>query len=71
MSTESDQTEVHTADNLKPAAAAESSDSKKKTAGRGYSVNVEGEVYSVTAGSAEEAGEKAKQLHKKNKGSKS
>ena len=64
MSQASDKTEVHTADNLKPADKAGSSEKQ-------YSVNVKGTVYAVTASSAEEAGEKAKKLHKKNEGDKS
>jgi hypothetical protein len=52
---------------LKPVAA----EDQKTAELQGYSVNIEGIIYSVKASSAEEAGEKAKELHNKTKGNKS
>lgn len=70
MTEPSDKTEVHQADNLVPA-----TDVKPKTEelGEGYkrfSVDVEGQVYSVKARTTEEAGKKATKLHKDQKGNK-
>jgi hypothetical protein len=67
MAIESDKTEVHTADNLQPAAK----EDQKSAELQGYSVNIQGIIYSVKASNAEEAGEKAKELHNKTKGKKS
>ena len=67
MAIESDKTEVHTADKLKPVAT----EDQKTAELQGYSVNIEGTIYSVKASTAEEAGEKAKELHNKTKGNKS
>lgn len=67
MAIESDKTEVHTADKLTPVVA----EDQKTAELQGYSVNIKGTIYSVKASNAEEAGEKAKELHNKTKGKKS
>ena len=70
MAERSNKTEVHEADNLLPAADAQPKAPEVGDGFKMYSVNVEGHVYSVKARTVEEAGKKAKKLHKDEKGSK-
>lgn len=71
MTEKSNQTEVHQADNLSPAPKDKaekptvSVDPAKKGGDKTqYTVSLQGKVYSVAAKNAQEAADKAKQLHK-------
>lgn len=68
MSTESDKTEVHTADNLVPAGESQSSEVKLKKGEELHTVSIEGIVYSVPAKNAAEAADIANKQHKARKG---
>lgn len=68
MATESDKTEVHTADNLVPAGESQASEVKLKKGEELHTVSIEGVVYSVPAKDAAEAADKAQEQHKSRKG---
>lgn len=68
MSTESDKTEVHTADNLVPAKESSSNESTLKKGEAYHTVSIEGIVYSVPAKDAAEAAQLAQKQHESRKG---
>lgn len=68
MSTESDKTEVHTADNLVPAGESQGSEVKLKKGEELHTVSIEGTVYSVPGKDAEDAAQNAQKQHEARKG---